>query len=640
MMRLNSIISFIALFAFVMGIAAQEVEKPLKFSVEQYQQSQLEKSNSQRAGGGTIPLPFFDDFSVYSLPTTDPEIPVECQRWEDDYARINTTLAILPPTYGVATLDGLDETGFPYEFSEDSYGEADVLTSLPMNLSAFDENSNVYLHFRYQAGGRGNPPNTDDSLVVDFLAPQAGDDAWFRQWAIEGTEQLVGDDFFTSVFIPINEPIFLQDGFKFRFRNYATLSGNLDLWHLDYVFLDANIDPETFNVVEVAFSEPVNTLLNEYTAMPWSHFVSNASIFMEDEVSSISRNLSATQADNIQSGFKVEYPETAQIWDFENPFQTVIVNPLETFEVPYFVNDGVNENFVYDTTVNDTCAVFNVTFYEDAIGIGSDDKVGILDNDSIQFEQVFTNYYAYDDGSAESAYALDNAAGGKVAMRYNVVQPDTLLGLFIHFTPFNLDNSNETFLMRAWTNDGGQPGEEIGENFQFKSPVYYMNGYDVFGYYEYDDPLAVEGTIFVGVIQNKAVNMNFGMDKNTNQNTSKLYYQLGLGAGWQQSGIQGTVMIRPVFKSGKTDVWNSIEEIELDAARVYPNPMNDALNISQLPFGNYSIELYNQMGQLAHSSQHRESNISINLADLSVGMYLLQIINEAGIREQRKLLKQ
>ena len=70
----------------------------------------------------------------------------------------------------------------------------------------------------------------------------------------------------------------------------------------------------------------------------------------------------------------------------------IIVNPFEEFEVPYFVNDGTVENFVYDTTVNDTCATFDVTFYQDAIGLLSSEKLGVLDNDSIGFEQEFSNY--------------------------------------------------------------------------------------------------------------------------------------------------------------------------------------------------------------------------------------------------------
>jgi hypothetical protein len=48
---------------------------------------------------------------------------------------------------------------------------------------------------------------------------------------------------FSRYFLPISAAEFLMDGFRFRFRNYATLSGNADHWHVDYVIVDDNIDP-------------------------------------------------------------------------------------------------------------------------------------------------------------------------------------------------------------------------------------------------------------------------------------------------------------------------------------------------------------------------------------------------------------
>ncbi|MGB1032498.1 MAG: hypothetical protein ACPGWM_07775, partial [Flavobacteriales bacterium] len=100
---------FLFCFAFAMAAGAQETVKPLKVSAEQALQYELERTyppRTQERGGGSLSIPFFDDFSTYSMPTDNPDIPVELQRWEDDFARINSTLAISPPTIGVATFDG------------------------------------------------------------------------------------------------------------------------------------------------------------------------------------------------------------------------------------------------------------------------------------------------------------------------------------------------------------------------------------------------------------------------------------------------------------------------------------------------------------------------------------------------------
>ena len=634
-MRLN-MKSFLTLVLLSIGCLsmAQEMELPLLFSAEKAKQFQRERSflPKENRGNGTLQIPFFDDFSTYSLPTDDPEIPDDLRRWEDDFAHINQTMAILPPTIGVATLDGLDETGYPYQFSQDSYGLADELTSRPIDLGGLTAENSVYLHFRYQCGGFGNAPNEQDSLIVEFLAPGGGEDAWFPVWSTPGD---LASDEFLEAFIPVDDVLFLQDGFKFRFKNYSTLSGNLDHWNIDYVFLNNNIDPENFDVVEIAFVYPPLTLLNNYVSMPWSHFIVDPETHMLDQTATTSRNLSATQADNISSGFKVDYEGDVQ--DFPNGFQTVIVSPFEIFDVPYFVNDGDVENFVYDTSVNDTCAIFDVTFYENSIGLLEGEKLGVLDNDSIGFQQTFTNYYALDDGSAERAYAL-NETGGKVAMRFDVEIEDTLLGLFIHFTPFQNDVSNETFLLRAWTNDGGQPGAEIGENFNFHSPQYYNDGYNIFSYYEYDEPLVVSGNTFVGFIQNSDARLNVGLDKNTNNNASRLYYQLGLGAAWQASGIQGTVMIRPVFSSGKSFVWNGIEEAA-SALNVYPNPVQDQFTI-QSDGRIEGVEVYNMFGQLMH--QESGNGLSLVKIDASIwaeGSYILVVDTAEGVI-RKKLIKQ
>ena len=233
---IRTVCSLFLCLAFAMAGFSQETVKPLKASAEQVMQYELERTfptRDQDRGNGSLSIPFFDDFSTFSLPTSNPDIPLELQRWEDSFARINSTLALSPPTIGVATLDGLNEEGYPYQFSENSYGLADVLTSLPINLAGLTADNNVHLHFRYQGGGRGNSPEEQDSLMVEFLAPGGGDDAWFQVWSIPG-EETAG---FTSVFIPVDDPLYLTDGFKFRFRNYSTLAGNLDHWHVDYVFL-------------------------------------------------------------------------------------------------------------------------------------------------------------------------------------------------------------------------------------------------------------------------------------------------------------------------------------------------------------------------------------------------------------------
>ena len=78
----------------------------------------------------------------------------------------------------------------------------------------------------------------------------------------------------------------------------------------------------------------------------------------------------------------------------------------------------------------------------------------------------------------------------------------------------------------------------------------------------------------VGLVQSSEVMLNFGLDKNTNANPGSLHYVLGLGGVWTSSTIEGTVMVRPVFRSGMEGVWLSEAPVVAEASelRVHPNP--------------------------------------------------------------------
>lgn len=617
--------------------SAQEVEHDLTFDAARFEQAERLRSYPPRLtnrGNGSLPLPFFDDFSTFSQPTDDPDIPIDLQRWSDLSAYINCTYAIDPPTIGTATLDGLDLNGYPYNFTPDVYGPADTLTSLPIDLSGFSPDDQVYLTFFYQGGGHGNSPDSQDSLVVEFFAPIGGEDPWFHAWSIPGEET----DGFQQAFIPIDDNLFLGDGFRFRFRNYATLSGNLDHWNIDYVFVNDNIDPENFDFFEVAFVNCPNTLLQDYTAMPWTHFQSNPPQFMRQSISTLQRNLSTVQADNVTSGFKVAYED--QIEDYQNDFSIVVVQPNSTFTTDYAINSAPND-FVFDSSVSDTTATFEVSFYEDKIGILFEDKIGVPSNDSLVFNQVFQNYYAYDDGSAERGYSL-NVPGGRVAMEYSIAGPDTIYGIFVHFTPIQFNNSLENFILRLYDDAGGQPGNELVENFQFKSPVYFTETRNTFAYYEFDEPVEVDGTIYIGFVQDSEAELNIGLDKNTNANPSRLYFQLGIGAQWQQSSIQGSLMLRPVFKAGMIGVWNGIDEAEPLSIKLYPNPASTFVEVRSEDYISESLTLVlrDLSGREVVQQVFSGRNARMDVRNLPAGMYLFEARTLNGaLRYRDKLIK-
>jgi len=150
------------------------------------------------------------------------------------------------------------------------------LTSKPINLGG---TSNVFLQFLYQAQGHGNMPEPEDSLVIDFFSVDS------NQWFLDMWHAPAGwtaNDWDTA-FIIIN-PALLDDGFKFRFRNYASTSGALDHWHIDYVQLYENPLFAVQEFKDLAISYPVTTMLKDYTSVPWDHYSNLSSADKESKM--------------------------------------------------------------------------------------------------------------------------------------------------------------------------------------------------------------------------------------------------------------------------------------------------------------------------------------------------------------------
>ena len=642
--------TLMALAASTLHVHGQEVERDLqRMPSPAMHVANLASVQGVRGGGGQLSLPFFDDFAspTYAIDAPTPELV----RWVDASARRTTTLAINPPTVGCATLDGLNANGYPYYFQPDAIGWADTLTSRAIDLGSYLPDDDLHLVFQFQGGGRGNAPDENDSLVVEFLAPAGGSNGWSQVWSATGAAM----DTFALAFIPITDLIHLQSGFQFRFRNYGSLAGHTDLWHVDYVFLDDNISPDNFIFFEVAFTEPKHTLLETFHAMPWTHYLTDPAGFMADSTSTAHRNLSSLQADNVTAGIVVKDLGTGDVETLENPFSTTVVSPFLPFNVPYYIQEGnatiSPSDFAFSAPGNDSCATFEVSFYEDNIGILYQDRIGVANNDSMVFTQEFSNYYAYDDGSAEKAYGL-TAAGGKLAMRYDIAMADTLYGLAIHFTPYYDNMQNNNFLLRAWEDDGGMPGEEIGNNYSFHYPTYIEEGSDLFAYYAFDQPMPVEGTIHVGLVQEAAFSLNLGLDKNTDFNASHVHYQLGLGAAWVASTLVGTVMVRPVFKAGKSEVWLDVADLPspsvpwADSAEpswlIAPNPAVGQLRILTPPRGaSTMLSVFDCGGRLVRSlvAGAGHSPLHMSVGDLPRGLYTLRLQSNGATSSQRLILQ-
>lgn len=165
------IVSLIAL-VFSGNLAAQEIISPLSSNPAKQHDVQPAAWKSSTAVQAPLSLPFFDDFSVK-------RIRPDQSKWADSYVFINKDFGIAPPNTGVATFDVLDQDGFVYKHASTVPFVADMLSSLPIRLDssfsagavALSPADSVYLSFFYQPQGRGDKPETNDSLILQLGYP-------------------------------------------------------------------------------------------------------------------------------------------------------------------------------------------------------------------------------------------------------------------------------------------------------------------------------------------------------------------------------------------------------------------------------------------------------------------------------------
>lgn len=550
---------------------------------------------------------FQDSATQFFAPIVDPE-----KIWIESEAYQNYRFALDPWSLGVATFDGLDETGYPYDFGSATTNYADHLTSKPIDMSGLDASDSVYFSFLYQTEGYGDVPESSDSLILEFYAPDLQQWVWI--WS--GTGKPVGD--FEVGHVRVENTDFFKDAFQFRFKNYGGLSGSLDHFNIDYVNLRALSGYQDTLFKDFAIVYPVNTLINDYTSVPWDHWKNNFSGKMSSDVEVVVRNGSNISENNQDGSTEVYYGGA-----LEGTF-TLVGQTLSGGNINY------DPRTVY-TSYHDFSAGYH--FDETKTGLSQTFEVvtkasaqfpNFVQNDSTLTEQVFENYYSYDDGSAEQAYG-PTGANARLAVQYTPYEADSLIGVDICWVPSVNDVSDELFLITVWDDNGGQPGDTIYQDlFIFpRSPQYHYDK-NLFTTYYFKDTMkvAVDGTFYVGWRQFGEERLNVGLDKNI-VNNDKTFYSIDSEASWVQSQIEGSVMMRPIFSTGM-DVTLGIEEQIAESKPTvvaYPNPTTGIVTIDVEQSAYSGVEVFDLQGRKIVDTDSNQIDLSQN----PNGIYILKL---------------
>ncbi len=560
-----------------------------------------------RHGSMSLSLPFIDDFS-------SPGPVTNAERWSANHCFLNHSYGIEPRSVGVLSLDALDATGGLHhgaQISRSSF-DGDTLSSRPINLQ-YEPADSLYLSFFYQAGGLGDRPETGDSLILDFFAPS--DSLWTEVWAIPG--QPLSD--FTQVMIPIREERFLQDRFRFRFRNKCSLPvndnypdqmGNVDLWHLDYIRLDANRSINDTLIRDLAFYEPMASLLKNYSAVPWSRFSVAYNNALNSPMTAHYRN-NDELGRNVSRSFRIIRQTNGE---------TVIEATPTARDIPAFQKQSVSFPFYLPV---ETGQGDSASFLLEA-ALRSDDFDLIKGNDTIRRLQTFSDFYAYDDGTPEAGYGLrgQGTRNASVAVKFKSFGACKLGGVEMYFNQLRDSvNLNYYFNLKVWDEGEDRPGSLLHNDEQDLTPVYTKNFPGSVRYY-FSEPVDVNDIFYVGWTQLNEYMLNIGLDMNNRPVPHVIYYNQS--GEWIESAAPGVLLLRP-FLYSESQARND-RQLPLNNLHIYPNPASGFIQIG-LPDGelkqNAWIEVYNLQGQSVMGKQLSGNQLSIE--GLPGGLYMIRL---------------
>jgi len=549
-----------------------------------------------------------DSALIFTVVINDPNAV-----WIDHFAYHNYNLPSFPWSLGVASFDGLNENGYPYNFGSAASGVADYLTSKPLDLSILAPSDSIYLSFLVQPKGLGDEPEATDSLILEFYDVAANE--WNRIWGMGGgplTDFKVGH-------IRITQAMYLTNGFQFRFKNLGGLSGALDHFHLDYVNLRTLSGYQDTLFKDFAFVYPIGSLIKEYTQVPWDHWKNSSTGHMNDAVKVVVRNGSNLPENNQNGSVKVELNGTT-----ESTF-TMIAQNLSGGDLNYAPRTFYEtfHDFTGGYEFDPLAPGDEVAF--DLIGAASAQFPNFPQNDSCFAQQVFGDCYAYDDGSAEAAYG-PTGVQARLAYQFTPYENDSLIGVKMHFVPSVNDVSNKLFLLTVWSDNAGHPGSVIYEDeFFYPRTPFYEDSIGKFTTYYLKDTLKlpITGTFYVGWRQIDADRLNIGMDHNT-QNGDKIFYSINGGGTWSTSSFNSSLMMRPIFSTA-TNADLVVEELAIQPSwEVYPNPTSGEIRIKWGIEGNFpGASCRDAQGRIV--GQTETADQSIDLTNAPAGIYFVQL---------------
>ena len=465
----------------------------------------------------------------------------------------------------------------------------------------------------------GDKPNTNDSLRVQFLTNGG---IWQTVWVMKGDQEVAN---FQQVLIPIRaRNLYFHNQFQFRFQSFGRQSVQFDIWNIDYVYLNTKRNQNDKYYADLAVRRNMPSLLKRYRAMPVRQFMRRPTQELNDSLSTDVVYLNQTAVNNFfDYDFTVKdlltnttLQKSAQTNVVISPNPAGLANVKIAQKLATTLSQLSNDKYSLQST-------FALKTTDDGVIINR------KQNDTIRVTTEFSDYYAYDDGTAEAGAYLGKGFG-RIAAQFINNSNDVVSGVRINLLPMLTNLEGNAITIQIMENDKGKPGNVIRSLYSKVSYSKVVNGFIEYTF----DPVAVKDTFYIGVLQyTDGEPLVIGLDKNSSQFSSKYFYNLG--TQWVNLATQtnnadfkaanGALMMRPIMGGTVKDVILGTEkDIQDQQLVVFPNPAKDYVSWNDPTLRN--VELVDFQGQSILKQRVSESRVSVE--NLNSGIYLLLLSDE------------
>jgi hypothetical protein len=467
-----------------------------------------------------------------------------------------------------------------------------------------------------------------DSIRVSCDSIFLPETTWKYIWSAAGesldTFYLKNNVYFKRVMIPVTDTNWLTPNFQFRFYNYGSLASinswksNTDHWNIDKVYLNTGRSMNDIFTREIKFVEPAGTMLRSFTSMPMYHY--RQELLKESVSAHVNNNDSISHP--CTYSYYVQDESGNNVVGFTEGYSGIL-------EPYYSINYNNHPPFAEAPILGYYDPEVSAEVYFTVIHTVYDPENPAI-ADTIYYRQVFSNYFAYDDGTAERSYGA-SAANIKMAVQFTSYEPDTLRGVQIYFNQVQGNYNDRFFHIGVWNDNNGKPGSlifsmdnrkpNLAELNQFTTYIFPPEKLVRLGIYNY----------YISITQTTFDNLNIGFDRNTNSRSKTFYSTDGT---WSPSPFDGSLMIRPLLGRTLVEPEPTVKS-QPEKLEIFPNPpINlDVINLtlpssaSSPQYWQYmTTRVYDLSGRLLFKAPFNEQ---LSVSGFEPGFYIIDIFDAA-----------